>query len=251
MVLVVSGFGDKVQALQFEWAWQRPASCRATRALARARGVSDKTSAPGKKAMVMCGMLNTAPWKHMPLTVHCMSEVGERLIEKYADAIPAHVERRRTTTREMDAIVAASANAEEEETEEEMDDAMRARVMDVGVSGTPSASASASRPGGEARRCGVGRVREGDSKRSRRRVRDVRRAISSGVLGASFFRSRRGRGVVVVESIDPGPRAVRAVRKTSHLGRGDRRRRGERTRDGNDDASSPHLARLTSGTAKS
>ena len=155
MVLVVSGFSDKVQALRFEWAWQRPASCRATRTLARERGVSDKTSAPGKKAMVMCGMLNTAPWKHMPLTVHCMSEVGERLIEKYADAIPAHVERRRTTTREMDAIVAASANAEEEEMDEEMDEEMRARVMDVGVSGTPSASASASRPGGEALKCGV------------------------------------------------------------------------------------------------
>lgn len=86
--------------------------------------MSDKMSVLGKKVMVMCGMLNMVLWKYMLLMVYCMSEVGERLIEKYADAISAYVERRRTTTREMDVIVVVSVNVEEEEMDEEMDDVM-------------------------------------------------------------------------------------------------------------------------------
>ena len=142
MVLVVSGFESEVMGMRFEWAWQRPASSRSTRAAAARIGVSDRTCAPKKKAEMLCVMLGEAPWRNMPLTLHRMSAAGRELVEKHLGTIPEHVTVRDTSAEEMEAIVAASGRGAEEENFARMSE----RDLNVDASGapvgTPSVSAS-------------------------------------------------------------------------------------------------------------
>lgn len=155
MILVVTGFEDEASALRFEWAWQKPATCRATREEARKRKLSDRTTAPGKKAECLCAMLGLAPWRHMPLTLHVMSESGWGLIERHLSLLPEHVERRRTSAEEMEALVKRSANGGRG------DDAVRVemseRALNVDASGRAmSASVSASDGARRAMKCAAG-----------------------------------------------------------------------------------------------
>lgn len=155
MILIVSGFASKTQALQFEWAWQNPARSRATREAAERAKITDRSIAPAKKAELMCLMLEIAPWRHMSLTVHCMSDKAEELIERHRGRIPAHVTVRRSTTRELENIVAMSAPDNSSEGGESESVTLHERDLNVGADGgaaTPSVSMS-TRVGGA--RCGA------------------------------------------------------------------------------------------------
>jgi len=106
MIFIVSGFTSKVQALQFEWAWQHPVTARATRKSALERGVTNASTAPAKKTQLMCLMLGLAPWKHMTLRVDVLSTHARGMYDKYArGVVPAHVDVRQSTMRDVKALV--------------------------------------------------------------------------------------------------------------------------------------------------
>lgn len=88
MLLVVHGFPSKVQALQFEWAWQKPRLSRAVRETAAALGVSDKSSSVVNKTKLVMAMCSLSPWKHLPLTVHFFDDDAHRVAREQCALSP-------------------------------------------------------------------------------------------------------------------------------------------------------------------
>ena len=139
MIFIVSGFASKVQALQFEWAWQHPVTSRATRKVALERGLTNASTAPAKKTQVMCLMLGLAPWKHMALRVDVLSTHARGMFDKHArDVVPAHVDVRNSTMRDVKALV--DEDADEDDVDDYDDDALN--VAGDGADGTSDVSAS-------------------------------------------------------------------------------------------------------------
>jgi structure-specific endonuclease subunit SLX1 len=101
MVLLVHGFPSKVQALQFEWAWQKPALSRAVRDAARRLKVSDRSSSLANKTRLVMAMLHVSPWRNLPLRVHFLNPTYAKLARDKCDAPPEHVE---ISTGDMDAL---------------------------------------------------------------------------------------------------------------------------------------------------
>ncbi|GBG75488.1 hypothetical protein CBR_g20119 [Chara braunii] len=70
MVLVVHGFPDQVQALQFEWAWQNPKRSLAVREAANALNPSNGVKG---RIQLLFTMLTLDKWKNLPMRVQFLS----------------------------------------------------------------------------------------------------------------------------------------------------------------------------------
>jgi structure-specific endonuclease subunit SLX1 len=101
MVLLVHGFPSKVQAMQFEWAWQKPALSRAVREAAARLKVSDRSSSLVNKTRLVMAMLHVSPWNNLPLRVHFLNPEYAKLAKDKCDAPPEHVE---VAVGDMDAL---------------------------------------------------------------------------------------------------------------------------------------------------
>ena len=150
MVLLVHGFPSKVQALQFEWAWQKPALSRAVREAARRLKVSDRSSSLANKTRLVMAMLHVSPWRNLPLRVHFLNPEYAKLAKDKCDAPPEHVE---VSVGDMDALkrsVGGSfTDGKDLDDEKDDDDERDSRVVTVdgdSVSEMPSIS-------GARRRC--------------------------------------------------------------------------------------------------
>ena len=140
MILVVHGFPSKVQALQFEWAWQKPRLSRAVRETAARLGVSDRSSSLPNKVRLVCAMLHVSPWRHLPLTVHFLSAEYRDFAREKCEPPPEHIP---VVLGDMEDLRRAAA-FDEREDDDERRDADRATMDDDDGSEEPSRSVSRS-----------------------------------------------------------------------------------------------------------
>ena len=175
MLLVVYGFPSKVQALQFEWAWQKPRLSRAVRETAVALGVSDKSSSVINKTKLVMAMCALSPWKHLPLTVHFFDDDAHRVaLEQCARApLPEQME---ITKGDMEALkrnAGAFGGRDGDDVDDDADDD-DADASDVSLSDSDAVSVSA-----------VSEVTAVSGKNARDKNADAtsRRAFQCGVCG--------------------------------------------------------------------
>jgi predicted GIY-YIG superfamily endonuclease len=86
MVVVVSGFPNKVLALQFEWAWQHPGRSRLLRKYPVAKKLA-KRRGPRAKLETLSLLLTTAPFKQYGLRVHTMNDKIHSTLRTFLDAM--------------------------------------------------------------------------------------------------------------------------------------------------------------------
>ena len=233
MILVVHGFPSKVQALQFEWAWQKPRLSRAVRETAARLGVSDRSSSLPNKVRLVCAMLHVSPWRHLPLTVHFLSAEYRDFAREKCEPPPEHIP---VVLGDMEDLRRAAA-FDEREDDDERRDADRATMDDDDGSEEPSRSVS--RSAAPRARCAVC----GDGVSDRGSARDGT-GVPTGVprrgwvgcpgcgarahptcLATRFFRAgrrrrRRGERPRTAETTRTTPRDVSVVRPRTLVGRG-------------------------------
>jgi structure-specific endonuclease subunit SLX1 len=151
MILVVHGFPSKVQALQFEWAWQKPRLSRAVRETAARLGVSDRSSSLPNKVRLVCAMLHVSPWRHLPLTVHFLSAEYRDFARDKCEPPPEHIP---VVLGDMEDLRRAAA-FDERDDDDERDDADDDATTDDDDASGAEPSRSVSRSAAPRARCAV------------------------------------------------------------------------------------------------
>lgn len=126
IAVVVTGFYTRVQALQFEWAWQHPLRSRHVRQAARELGVTDKTKQPHKKVQVLFRMLNLPPWCVMPLSVH-FSSARHADMQRDCVEVPGHIHVRVSSLQNISVEAAKCASCGESPSESDRSSELSAR----------------------------------------------------------------------------------------------------------------------------
>ena len=142
MLLVVHGFPSKVQALQFEWAWQKPRLSRAVRETAAALGVSDKSSSVVNKTKLVMAMCSLSPWKHLPLTVHFFDDDAHRVAREQCALSPLP-EQMEITKGDMEALTRRAGpfgGRDDDDEDDVADETSDAEVSEVSRSVSVSVS---------------------------------------------------------------------------------------------------------------
>ncbi|KAJ6249449.1 structure-specific endonuclease subunit slx1 [Anaeramoeba flamelloides] len=101
LVCVVFGFPNSTLALRFEWCWQNPYFSKQLKKL-QAEGMKGfgNLHLLSAKIRVLHEILNTTPWKRLPLTVTFMTtKYGDTILK--CPAPPTHIERVFTTRQEF------------------------------------------------------------------------------------------------------------------------------------------------------
>ncbi|EFJ48579.1 hypothetical protein VOLCADRAFT_117506, partial [Volvox carteri f. nagariensis] len=107
----------KIQALQFEWAWQHPLRSVIVRPIAQALG-SKKLQGVRGKILLMLSMLHESPWRHFPLTLQYLNPKYEAMIKETVVSAPCHV---RVFTAPLEDLPRALDDLDDDEDEDDPD----------------------------------------------------------------------------------------------------------------------------------
>lgn len=86
MIFLVYGFPNKICALRFEWAWQKPSQSRILRSFSDLQRRRPREPPFDYHFRILAEMLRTAPWNRLPLTVQWLN--AEFFRDFPADKIP-------------------------------------------------------------------------------------------------------------------------------------------------------------------
>lgn len=86
MVMIVHGFPNKIAALRFEWAWQKPGQSRILRHIPGIDKRRPKESHFAYHLRILAEMLRSKPFTRLPLTVQWL--IDEHFTEFPADRVP-------------------------------------------------------------------------------------------------------------------------------------------------------------------
>ena len=251
MLLVVHGFPSKVQALQFEWAWQKPRLSRAVRETAAALGVSDKSSSVVNKTKLVMAMCSLSPWKHLPLTVHFFDDDAHRVAREQCALSPLP-EQMEITKGDMEALTRRAGpfggrdDDDEDDVADETSDpevsevsrSVSVSVSEVAVDGKSRGDDATSRRAFRCGVCGKGHARvvpesAGQSARRPGRVGcpGCEFRAHPSCMAAVFFRQASEAAAAAGAAPPPGPRAHPPPGAVPHVPPvgvvGKRARRGE------------------------
>ncbi|XP_061392458.1 structure-specific endonuclease subunit SLX1 homolog [Musca vetustissima] len=92
MVMIVHGFPNNISALQFEWAWQQPSLSSRLKVYPELKRKLPKETYFQYNFRILSRMLNTGPWKRLPLIIQWLEDEYECEFDVSIKKPPNHME---------------------------------------------------------------------------------------------------------------------------------------------------------------